>query len=227
MSDAFSYQNKYALYRNLETLKSRWIALHRCTITQDQYADLFLHSSIREAFRVVMAKAERGVEDIMYVAADVGSVRVTLSGRAIAPEGYLTLQDDTPEDLKNLVVDAIAKQRETLIDFEKSKKLLELLDCKCSTPGQVRYLWPAVQSLCFGEDLEHLKARIGVHKAPRTPISVSPEIRELCRYTSGIITAASILPDEPTVARPHGTIEVRPDEFQIKDDVLGTLRVNP
>ncbi|MGE0677820.1 hypothetical protein [Pseudolabrys sp.] len=226
MSEAFSYRDKYALYKNLETLKRRWLALHRCTITQDQFADLFLRSEIREAFRVAMAGAERGIETVC-VTADVSSVHVTLLGRAIVPEGRLTLQDDTPEDLKKSMVDAIARQRETLIDFEKSKKLLEMLDRKCSTPQQVRYLWPAVQSLCFGEDLENLKARIGVHKAPRTPVSVPPEIRELCRYTSGIITAASILPDEPPVARPAGCIEITPAEFQIKDDALGTLRVHP
>jgi hypothetical protein len=106
------------------------------------------------------------------------------------------------------------------VDYSRIQQVFGILNERCSSPQQVKFLWPSIVSLCKMNDATR-EIAYGM-EAARTPASIptlSPELRSACRKTAGAIAVANLLGELPDVT-PEVTITC--DGVSVTEEGLGT-----
>jgi hypothetical protein len=118
-------------------------------------------------------------------------------------------------------VDAWLKQRWQLgVDYSRITRVLEVLNEICSSPQQVKFLWPSIVPLCKMNT--STRALASIMESARTPATIptlSPELRQACRKTAGAIAVANLLGEPPDVT-PEVTITCA--GISVTEEGLGT-----
>jgi hypothetical protein len=103
----------------------------------------------------------------------------------------------TAEHLTVRISNWLIEHVQTLKLFARAEYVLKELDKACTSPAQMRFMWPCVLTLCNQNSmLDNVASRIREFKAPRTIPSTTPELRALAKEAAGPITAASFIEDE-------------------------------
>lgn len=85
-------------------------------------------------------------------------------------------------------------------NFGRVLRVLKKLDELCSSPRQVRFLWPAVASLATGDEQQALHDKLAPSATPPSTIpTITPELREHMLAAAGTLAGATLLGEPPDV----------------------------
>jgi hypothetical protein len=107
------------------------------------------------------------------------------------------------------------------VDYSRIKQVLEILNKRCSNPQQIKFLWPSIMSLCkMRADMRGIAAAMERARTPHTIPTLSPELRQACRKTSGAIAVANLLGEPPDDVTQEVTISC--PGISVTEEGLGT-----
>lgn len=199
---------KPAIYTKLTdrvgTLFERMKAAHEIAFTKQEVVELIYPVEQRE----IMLRAGEWLEtgysyfprSVTVECSDPAGllyVSYTNDKGAPLPSKNCALQRDVPPELQARFDQWLSEYVEVSRAFGLVDKVFEKLWEKCDTPEQLRYMWPAVLTLCSVKEDERLKQfgeGLREFRPPRKMPFLSPEMREACRETAATVTAAALLP---------------------------------
>jgi hypothetical protein len=119
-------------------------------------------------------------------------------------------------------IDNWLQRRFTLgVDYSRVNRVLEILNERCSSPQQIKFLWPSIMSLCkMRDDTRQLASAMEAARTPHTIPALSPELRQACRKTAGAIAVANLLGEPPDDVTPEVTIACA--GIKVTEEGLGT-----
>jgi len=207
--------------------KDRAYALIDMHITYDQYVDLLAEPEHRAFIKKIGDYMRLPVHSLR------GDSHVIEFGDhkfvACLPFGKMALcntvadKHSDPELLRDIGKWA-EQARAHSLEFARADRVLRDLQEGCTSPMQVRYVWPSILSLCSArEELSELAEKIRPFKVPRTMPALHPGLRDACKKTAGIIAAAQLLPDPSPKSFPSVRLLRYADET-VEEPGIGTLR---
>ncbi len=106
----------------------------------------------------------------------------------------------------------IQKRIEVAIDFGRVVATFEALNRYCSTPAQMRYMWPAILPiLSMNSELEGFRQAVATFRVPSKTPSLPVEVRAACKTTAATITMAGLLPpmEDDAMPTPDVVLDIR------------------
>lgn len=207
---AFSSNRFYQLRNELQRARNKLIGHYQYDIETDEVIDTVFPEELRfmarkgpELFNVPhLANAFS-----MKVNAGDKTINVSVhfrSNKVMVPRHFI---DMAPESSFH---DKVGKWLAYYIEWGKQYAIAQAtfdeLQDVCGSEQQVRFFLPAVLTLMDSEhvspDLRELANKLRAPKTPRNIPPLEPWVREGCQVLSGIITAASMMPDEPANKSP-------------------------
>jgi hypothetical protein len=201
----FSPKRINLLQDTIRDLHRRVIHHHRSGLTNDDVIQLFVRPEHRELVREV-AKVARNInlggEFTVSVAAPGDEpLKVTIAVTR-SKDGFLvpdyagTVAFDVDEGeagqrLLKWVKRRLQHSKEWTLTLAVFNELAQV----CTTPKQMRFLWPSIVALLgMTEGLESVADSVREFKAPSDLPSLHPALRDACRETSTVISRALLLP---------------------------------
>jgi hypothetical protein len=200
----FSAKRIELLQGTIRDLHRRVLHHHRSDLTSDDAIQLFVRPEHRELVREV-AKIARsmdvGGEFTVSLAAPGDeplkvSIAVTRSRDGFLVPDYagdeiFNLESDVGQRLLKWVKRRLQHTKEWTLTLAVFNELAQV----CTTPKQMRFLWPSIVALLgMTEGLESVADSVREFKAPSDLPSLHPALRDACRETSTVISRALLLP---------------------------------
>lgn len=201
-------------------MKARLLQTVPVDFTHDDILNLFVppehHSILRNAYEVVninynlyqekrftvrpMGKYQRGTFIV--------TINPTNGSTLLAPRLPVYRGDDFPE-LHSRFTSWVTARVALGQDIGRAAFVLRSLNDFCATPGQIRFVWPALLTLAKMAGMDDLARQITDFTPPRTQVDIPVMFRELMRQSLVTVTAASLL--EP----PNTATSTAPCEFEL------------
>lgn len=112
----------------------------------------------------------------------------------------LELRPDAPEELLSRYVSHLRWHLDTWGEYNLMFRVLKYLDKLCSSPAQVRFFWPAIDTLAQHaqkrDEKSSLTKMLNVNSKVPVP-RISQKLREACQNTSASLTVLQMLGEPP------------------------------
>lgn len=112
----------------------------------------------------------------------------------------MTVQDNVPEELLSRYIAHLKWHLATWEEYNLMFRVLKHLDDTCSSPSQMRFFWPAIDTLAQHAQKRDKKSNLvkmlGVNSKVPVP-RISQKLREACQNTSATLTVLQMLGDAP------------------------------
>jgi hypothetical protein len=202
----FTGEECLTIGRRIENLRSRCEAHYNLQLqmTHQEALDLTSPPEIHDALRNARLIGRLGwVESSMslrvrdFSDSPNSSSRVTMTLQNVADRRHpvlpvaILLNKETP--LYDRVSNTVRGLDKVHGDWKAVTKAFEMLLDKCSTPEEMRYLWPSIMALI--QHSPNLCERLATPKRPRHIPSLNLDQRELCRHSAQAIASALLLPE--------------------------------
>lgn len=193
----------YNLSKAVDELHARLVAHDELTLTHEEYLELFVQEEYRASFMEVAQRVARRHSSMFRVKWELNDytflAKVELDVTLCDVDGVrhpfvpdpVFMRFEEGSALIERVTSWVTRRFHLGLEFGRVRKVLNLMNSLCDTPEQVRYYWPAVQTLCKQAALDELVDRIQVGRPSSKPPGLA--LREACRVTSGTITGASLV----------------------------------
>jgi hypothetical protein len=204
-----------ALVQSIRELYNDRVRHEHCPITSDEVVTLFIRPEdydICKRFKSLFpfnssyynsGKVYSGNTKFKYIDLSI------VYGPYVFPvynnsNGYgsqvITVQDNVPEELLSRYVAHLDWHMATWEEYNLMFRVLKYLDDICSSPSQIRFFWPAIDTLAQHaqkrDEKSNLVKMLGVNSKVPVP-RISQKLREACQNTSATLTVLQMLGDAP------------------------------
>lgn len=226
----------------IQAVGDKWERFHNVGFTHDEFLSLFApvehHKLLREASEIAEVEVVGG--GCHYASfthskfSEVfGSPTVQLNffvhnsaanPAPLLPRNHVVLASADPQVISKLA-EWVIERGEIGFGIARVKAVLNYLDINCSTPNEVRFIWPTLLALCSRDDeLANFADKLREVRPPKSMPPLPPEVRAGVRASAGTIASAMLLGEpEPFVA--PVTVSILTFVGVRKEGALGTLSV--
>lgn len=204
---AFNRNVFYSLTSAHSTLRDRMLALHKITIDPKKIVTALVPE---QDITVLKRAAELGLRGSVYsssisfrhdtvnkITIDCNNVGFPLP-KSVAEEDH-TL--DSNWSFSEKLTEWGDRMAATYFDFELGEEVLQMLQDRCTSPKQVRYVLPGIVTLCSIAGQDELANKLAVSGALRDPPTLPPGSRQAVMDYNALIAKASLLPERTTEPR--------------------------
>ena len=202
--------NKHAyMLSAIQVLQNRMSGHINCDLTHEDFLNLFVPQHLHETaievpkyfhlpYRSSNVQHSVALASVNQTCTFVAQLHEAKGKHApMVPREIIKHSEENPQFMP--VLEVLEQMSDMARRFALAKRVLTELDKRCSTPQQMRFLWPTMLVLMdnsVDDATKNAANKLRAVRAPKTFPALPAWLRMACKDSSEIITAASLIPDK-------------------------------
>lgn len=202
--------NKHAyMLSAIQVLQNRMVGYVNFDLTHEDFLNLFVSQHLHETaievpkyfhlpYRSSNVQHSVALASVNQTCTFVAQLHETKGKIApMVPREIIKHPEENPQFMP--VLEVLEQMSDMTRRFALAKRVLTELDKRCSTPQQMRFLWPTMLVLMdnsVDDATKNAANKLRAVRAPKTFPALPAWLRMACKDSSEIITAASLIPDK-------------------------------